>query len=657
MPVADQRNPAYELTPDQRKVLRLVLRTVAGQVGMPRVRDLSRGCGLLGREHRKATPDVLKRALPDGDKLERLISEALLDPARHSSALKTLHRLSLEATNEAGLEARVRLAFGKARTSIEQGDWTRYERYIQELTELREGSPAAVLDHPEVLTAFASQNLERILVALKGGSSFRSEQTPVTTPVLSDVSELGPIVHIVVDRGASDLEAAPVTSEPPPMSPIAGEPKGEPSSDAISRVTGRIHRLVDELERATDVPAVPAEWDAVREQHRRALSRVVEFDDRLDSLSIDMVIVQAVPTSQAILAAATNLEEIARRHCELRDASLALLQRHLTSPSPSPSATTARSNGDFKDTLARRAREAKESLNQLRAHSSLLRDDPTLTRRIESGAHDATNLTSVIEMLQEGGKALAEVERRRLEVEREGEEARQNEARRAEQARQIDAIEPLPTDANPSDHLQAAPFATTGVTPTPLTPADGLIASFRSGIPFARPFPQSLIFSQVLAGPNVSTVPLAPTAHFLPFDVPTGGALQRTVVDRNEPPAAHLNAAARNLLWYWTHALLTGESIGHGLQLIADAVLIRDAATDEETAIIFAQAVVSLALQSCSSDRASARGRRRLTRLLALNAACDLRAGLRECMVAPPQSPALTRVVAELLQRRLRDRR
>lgn len=643
------------LTVEQRGALRSTLRLAASQLGMPRVREVARGCSLLGRDSRKASPEQLKRLLHDSDHLTRLIAEAMADATRQKSALKMLHRLALELVSLPGVDQRVRQAFAKAHTALQQGDWQRASRYTEELHLLKSQSEEEVLRYPDVILALLAQDPQRIAAALESvpaasSASVRRESRlglqlgsmipPLMEPSHTDPEPLrSPLQELQPrrpDAPPQTLNAEPISVSPAPVAgrpELAGEPtttlQTEPASAAVERWRVALSHKVQTFADAISALAHPLASDAGLAGEAQDLSqhaaRAAELFAQSWTASPVMEHLETLVTSTTKLRDEVS-QRVSAYAQELAARRQQLMEQLAYPPSEDGIQPTPRELHDYLIALRVKGEEHLRQVSELAKQPWF--DEVWRNSALASAPPD-DGLLSLIKGVEEVRWNLASLLQQRAA------------------AAALEAAQPTleGTDGQES-HLELPIPPSAYLTALEADESAGRRVAFQTAVPFST-FPSTPIFAQSFKELPVEAEPA--DGSFLPFSLERNRKGYRVVAPAGASPALRAGAAARSLIAYWAAIAHRGDLLGFCLEPLKDARLLADAVRGDEAASVFEDVVVALALFSCYADRALARGRRKLGQLLEASDAAAFDEGSVNIALAAASSPALARAHGDLL--------
>lgn len=658
----------------------MTLRVVVSALGMPRVRELARGCSLLGRDTRKATPEQLKKLISDSDHLERLISDALADSTRQQSGLKTLHRLAVDLVKIPGLDPRVSHAFGKAHMALQQGDWQRLSRYTEELHQLKSYSDEQVLAFPDVILALLAQDQQRLGAALDaaGRSGTDSESFAPLQPVAgsrvgtsSDSNLVAPLlaapstalISVAASIAGGPSHRNPALNETAPlMDTITGTAASEDASDTSNPQNQENHQESATTSRSpasgdeeNGTPSAGDDWKAWRialEEISHELSRSIEElgdpPKGWDALSAQSVRLNEQAASLVRGFASSTYEQIPDQTKQLASEASDLHKR-VTQSVDERNQTNARHTNLLKEHLGSLATADDFSTAQDGFRTGLqklvdqglalcqkvsgLTQQPMLADILPSTELfqkiPPTNLSALVSGLSSAVRELEVVLADRIAA------AEADAARRAAEVSAPEAPLELPEPPSGEFAINSAVAVL------------GRRLAFQRAGQLGR-FPQTPAFAQ-----NFATLPLAPDGaddgSFLPFYLDQHRDGYRVVAPRDASPEVQVGASARSLIAYWAAAAHRGDLLGFCLDLLKDARAILDVVRDDPSASKFEDLVIGLALFSCLADRTYARGRRRLSRMLEATNDQEFRSGLVDIAGEVAASPALARALGDIL--------
>nr|BDT37402.1 serine/threonine protein kinase [Myxococcus sp. MH1] len=577
------------LSAQERTTLKDVLRKVNAQLGISLLRQVAKEAGLLGKEAKRADGATLKRLVADADQLTKLLAEALDDRGRQASAVRTLQRIALTASQDPTLDHRAHNAFSRVRQAFETGEWEQLKRSAESLRKIRDETPHELLDLINVLIAFLSGDIQRILHAL---------ESPLALPS-------GPLQPPSRPVGASGTrhkppEEAPAPAAPPPASEESHRARLAEYRACVQALCAGLRASIEKL--------------PTRERLALANTRLQDATGSLASISLE--------SFGSALDLGRQLQTLGSRIAEsiqhLSDASASVEQEaHQLASAVGKSLGTV---APFDCTLMGLAKlpaalEAEVARCEKQVEALFQRlGEASLDGSIEllPPPDASAGAQGLLERIQQFDRNVATTLK-----------ARANGSR--VEAPGVREEAPAPRSKERDIELR---FRVTGAVPALMSA--GLLGRLR----------------EEARHEVTGEVP-----SFLPVDGRANEPVL-VQVPASASDAAAVNAAARNLLVLWGSVARADTPIrplAQCLEFLGEAAKLQEVVRKDPMAPHFDVAVAAMALHCAALDRLDGRGRRRLAGVLSSRTPAELERGLLECAEAASKSPALARACAELV--------
>ncbi|WP_437566612.1 protein kinase domain-containing protein [Sorangium sp. So ce542] len=590
--------------------LRRLVVTLVDHVGIARTREIAREHGLLGRDAKRLDTGMLKRRLPDAGTTARELAHALQDRARVNAAVNTLRRMAHESLDAPRVDPRARTCFRKAQSAINDGDRTRLDRLTEQLTSMhREFPHDSLLTMREVVLASLSGNAMKLRAAL--------ERLPISTPPQPSSIDITPPAHTDGTLGGSTGIRNPTESPTQAQaSPSPSLSHGRSGTEATNSEFGSPTRVDDLILHIREAMA-----SRVTEA-RAALARPMWSETTINAYARLRVSLSGLPDtpvagSDRFLTSAR--EAVTRATDALRDlegAFIADTNVHVEAIRGAVRWIGSDARVDDLPSAADVVSSAEAQLIEVEAAAARVVE--SLVSALSSGATlDAAALNRALASVTSGACSLVEVARELHTIVQAARSQVSEETRRTSDA-------PLPESSASLGFDRAAKLA--------------------------QPFPSSTLLSSRLGADVVGRDLRGSRPYFLPADYRLDEPIALLKPPADASQAVVATCAAANLIRGWAVCLADQEPISRLLTPISDGSLILDAVRGDRHAEVLAKVVVGLAMHAVAGDRDSARARRRLRALLAVQGDEQLTPALHAMLQHASDAPGFVHASAELLR-------